>query len=82
MNEGDETIPSMVTRKRKRRSGLKFSSQKTLKQSRQARLTSKARCCNLFSETKVITFLDSLSSERGTTDLHDCSTGSDGQTLF
>jgi hypothetical protein len=74
MNEGDDTLFSTVTQKKKRRFGLKFSTKKALKHSWLARLTAKARGSDLTSMTKALVFSDRTSSERCIADLQDCST--------
>jgi hypothetical protein len=43
LNDLDDIIPSTVTQKKRKRSKLRFSSEKALKRSREARLTAKAR---------------------------------------
>jgi hypothetical protein len=78
MNDLDDSIPSTVTRKRRRRSGLKFSTEKALKCSREARLTAKARGHDFSSVTKNLAFSDRLLNERCTADLQDDSSETDG----
>jgi hypothetical protein len=65
-------ILSTVTRKKKRRFGLKFSTEKALKRSRLARLTAKARGCDFSSATKKLAFTDRLTSEGCIIDLKGC----------
>jgi hypothetical protein len=71
MNDFDETIPSTVTRK-KRKSGLKISTKKALKRSKEVRLIAKARGYDFSSTTKKLAFIDRLSSERCIADLKGC----------
>lgn len=71
MNDFDETIPLTVTRK-KRKFGLKFSTKKALKRSREARLVAKARGYDFSSTAKKLAFINRLSSERCIADLKDC----------
>jgi hypothetical protein len=78
MNDLDDSISSTVTRKRRRRSGLKFSTEKALKRSREARLTTKARSYDFSSVTKNLAFSGRLSSERCTVDLQADSSKMDG----
>jgi hypothetical protein len=72
MNDFDESIPSMVTWKKKRKVGLKFSTKNALKGSREARLTAKARGCDFSSATKKLAFTDRLTSEGCIIDLKGC----------
>jgi hypothetical protein len=77
MNDFDEMIPSTVTRKKKRKSRLKFSIEKALKHSREARLTAKARGYDFSSATKKLAFIDRLSSERCFANLKGCASETD-----
>ena len=47
MNEADGTIPTMVTRKRKRGSGFKFSTKKALEHSKLSKEIAKGRILEL-----------------------------------
>lgn len=77
MNDFDETILLMVTWKKKRKAGLKFSTKNAFKGSRVARLTTKARICDFSSVTKKLAFIDRISCERCITDLKGCSSEAD-----
>jgi hypothetical protein len=76
MNDFDETIPSTVTRK-KRKSGLKISTKKALKRSKEVRLIAKARGYDFSSTTKKLAFIDRLSSERCFANLKGCASETD-----
>ena len=56
MNEEDEAIVSMETRKKKRHSGFRFSSKKVLERSRVKRETSKVGGIQFKSVTKALSF--------------------------
>jgi hypothetical protein len=56
-NEVNNTIPSMVTQKRKSRSGLKFSGEKEFKRSRLARLSAKTIGYEFIGVTKALLVL-------------------------
>ena len=60
MNELDEAIVSTETRKKRRRSGLRYSSRKVLHRSRVKRETSKVRRIQLESVTKTLSFLNEI----------------------
>ena len=57
MNEGDEVIVSSATRKKKRRSGFRFSSKKVLQRSRVKKETSRVGGIQFESITKALSFL-------------------------
>jgi hypothetical protein len=57
---------------------LRFSSEKALKRSREARLTAKARGDGFSCMTKKLAFSGRLFNERCTANLHDCSTETAG----
>jgi hypothetical protein len=78
MSEADGTIPSTVTRKRKRRSGFKFSTKKALERSKLSKEIATGRVLELGSVQKALTYPNSLLSEIGVVDLADCSIGSFG----
>jgi DNA-binding transcriptional MerR regulator len=61
MNEGDGSILSKETRKRKRGSGFRYSSKKDLERSKLKRAT-KSRGSNLASVTKALSYPCALSS--------------------
>jgi hypothetical protein len=69
MNEGDEAIESMVTRKKKRRSGFRYSSKKVLEPSRVKRETTNVGRIQFKSVTKALSY----PSEIGDIVHHDCS---------
>jgi hypothetical protein len=76
MSEADSTIPTTVTRKRRRGSGFRYSSKKALNRSRLLRETKKAR--EFGSVRKALTYPCELLGEIGVVDLAECSTGSFG----
>jgi hypothetical protein len=78
MSEADGTIPSTVTRKRKRRSGFKFSTKKVLERSKLLKEKATGRVLELGSVQKALMYPNSLLNEIGVVDLADCSTGSFG----
>ena len=78
MSEADRTIPTTVTRKRKRGSGFRYSTKKARDRSRLSRETKKARVLELGSMRKALTYPCELLSEIGIVDLAECSTGSFG----
>jgi hypothetical protein len=69
MNEGDEAIESTVTRKKKRRSGFRYSSKKVLERSRVKRETTNVGGIQFKSATKALSY----PSEIGDIVHHDCS---------
>jgi hypothetical protein len=69
MNEGDEAIESMVTRKKKRRSGFRYSSKKVLEPSRVKRETTNVGRIQFKSVIKALSY----PSEIGDSVHHDCS---------
>jgi hypothetical protein len=79
MSEADGSIPTTVTRKRKRGSGLKYSTKKALERSKLSKEKAKGRGFELGSVRKALTYLCELLSEIGVIDLAECSTGSFGQ---
>jgi hypothetical protein len=62
MNEGEESLPSTETRKKRRGSGFRYSSRKHLKRSRAKRETAKAELLELASVTKRLSYSRGLSS--------------------
>ena len=78
MSEADRTIPTTVTRKRRRGSGFRYSSKKALNRSRLLRETKKAREFEIGSVRKALTYPCEVFSEIGVVDLAECSTGSFG----
>jgi hypothetical protein len=79
MSEADGSIPTTVTRKRKRGSGLKYSTKKALERSKLSKEKAKGRGFELGSVRKALTYPCELLSERGVVDLAECSTRSFGQ---
>jgi hypothetical protein len=75
MNEADGTSPTMVTRKRKRGSGFRYSTKKALECSRLSKEAAKGRVSELESVRKALTYLIELLSEIGVVDLGDYSIG-------
>jgi hypothetical protein len=82
ISERDDTIPSIVVWKRKRRSGLRFSSKKDLKGIRLAKLNAKGPGRDLTSVTKTLANPNLSPIEGCAFDLQDCAPGSDGPTLL
>ena len=78
MSEADGTIPTTVTRKRKRGSGFRYSNKKALNRSRLLRETKKTRELEIGSVRKALTYPCEVLSEVGVVDLVECSTGSFG----
>jgi hypothetical protein len=79
MSEVDGSIPTTVTRKRKRGSGFRYSTKKALEHSKLSKEKAKGRGLELGSVRKALTYLCELLSEIGVVDLAECSTGSFGQ---
>jgi hypothetical protein len=69
MRECDESINATGTKKKKRRSGFRYSSQKVLDRSRLTRLA-KAGGCELISVTRTLSFPSSVPSELCVGDIH------------
>jgi hypothetical protein len=78
MSEADGTIPTTVTRKRKRGSGFRYSTKKALQRSRLSKEKSKGRVLELGSVKKALTYPSELLSEIGVISLAGCSSGSFG----
>jgi hypothetical protein len=74
MSEADGSIPTTVTRKRKRGSGFRYSSRKALVRSKLSKEAAKGRVYELGSVKKALTYPIELLSEIGVVDLGDCST--------
>ena len=72
MNEGSEAIEFTETRKKRRRSGYRFSSRKILERSRLKKDTAKAGGCQFDSVRKALSYL----SEICDIDHRDCAAGS------
>jgi hypothetical protein len=62
MNEGDESLPSTKTKKKRRGSGFKYSSKKDLECSRVKKRTAKAGISELAFVTKALSYSRGLSS--------------------
>jgi hypothetical protein len=75
MSEADGSIPTTVTRKRRRGSGFRYSSKKVLQRSRVRREAAKGRALELGSVRKALSYPVDLLSEIGVVDLGDCSNG-------
>ena len=78
MSEANRTIPTPVTRKRRRGSGFRYSSKKALNRSRLLRETKKAGEFENGSVRKALTYPFEELSEIGAVELAECSTGSFG----
>ena len=78
MNEGDEATVSTVARKKRRRSGFRYSSKKVLERSRVKRETCKKGGTELESVTRALSF------PCETSDIfhHDCAPGSSLHTIL
>jgi hypothetical protein len=75
MSEADGTGPAMVTRKRKRGSGFKYSTKKALEHSKLSKEIAKGRVLELGSVRKALMYPIELLSEISVVDLRDYSTG-------
>jgi hypothetical protein len=75
MNEGDELFLSRETRKRRKRSGFRYSSKKALDCSRLTRRIAKAGGLDFTSITKELLYPSALSIELSIFYHHDCITG-------
>jgi hypothetical protein len=75
MSEADGTIPTTVTRKRKKGSGFKYLTKKTIERSRLLKEIAKGRVLELGSVKKALMYSSELLSEIGVVDLGDCSIG-------
>ena len=73
MSEANRTIPTMVTKKRKRRSGFIYSTKKALERSRLSKEIAKGIVSELGSARKALKYPSELWSEIGVVDLRDCS---------
>jgi hypothetical protein len=80
MSGTDGTIPTTVTRKRKKRSGFTYSTKKAIERSRLSKEIAKGRVLELGSVRKALTYPSELLSEIGAVDLGECSAGSIGPT--
>jgi hypothetical protein len=69
MRECDESINASGTKKKRRRSGFRYSSQKVLDRSRLTRLA-KARGCDLTPVTRTLSFPSSVPIELCVGDIH------------
>jgi hypothetical protein len=75
MSEADGSVPTTVTRKRRRGSGFRYSSRKVLQRSRVRREAAQGRVLELGSVRKALSYPADLLSEIGVVDLGDCSNG-------
>jgi hypothetical protein len=75
MSEADGTIPTTVTRKRKRGSGFRYSTKKALERSKLSKEAAKVRVLEFGSVKKALTYPIEWLTEIGVVDLGDCSTG-------
>src|SRR5450759_4292642 len=76
MSEADGTIPTTVTRKRKKGTGFRYSSKKVLERSRVRREAAKGRVLEFGSVRKALSYPVDLLSEIGVVDLAECCIGS------
>jgi DNA-binding transcriptional MerR regulator len=79
MSEADGSIPTTVTRKRKRGSGFRYSTKKALERSKLSKEKARGTGLELESVRKALTYPCELLSDIGAVDLAECSTGSFGQ---
>jgi hypothetical protein len=79
MSEADRSIPTTVTRKRKRGSRFRYSTKKALERWKMSKEKAKGRGLELGNVRKALTYPCELLSEIGVVDLAECSTGSFGQ---
>jgi hypothetical protein len=79
MSEADGSIPTTVTRKRKRGSGFRYSTKKALERSKLSKEKARGTGLELGSVRKALTYPCELLCEIGVVDLAECSTGSFGQ---
>jgi hypothetical protein len=75
MSEADGTGPNMVTRKRKRGYGFRYSTKKALERSKLSKEVAKGSVLELGSVKKALMYQIELLSEIGVVDLGDSSTG-------
>ena len=76
MSEADGTIPTTVTRKRKRGTGFRYSSKKVLERSRVRREAAKGTVLEFGNVRKALSYPVDPLSEIGVVDLAECCTGS------
>ena len=76
MSSADGSIPTTVTRKRKRRSRFRYSTKKALERSKLSKEKARDRGIELGSVRKVLTYPSELLNEIGVVDLRECSSGS------
>ena len=76
MSNADGSIPTTVTRKRKRGSGFRYSSKKALERSRLSKEKARDRGLEFGSVRKALTYPSELLNEIGVVDLAECSSGS------
>jgi hypothetical protein len=72
MSEVDGTLPTTVTKKRKRGSGFKYSTKKAIERSRLSKEKAKGRVLELGTMRKALTYPSELLSEIGVVDLVEC----------
>ena len=75
MSNADGSIPTTVTRKRKRGSGFRYSSKKALERSKLSKEKARGRGLELGSVRKVLSYPSELLNEIGVVDLAECSSG-------
>ena len=73
MSEADGSMPTTVTRKRKRGSGFRYSTKKALQQSRVRREAAKDRGLEFGSVRKALSYPVEVLNEIGVDNLGDCS---------
>lgn len=76
MNEGDELFPSIVTRKKRRQSGFRYSSRKALERSRESRRTAIACNSDFIPVTRILLYCSIETSETCFPKNYVCATGS------
>ena len=82
MSNADGSIPTMVTRKRKRGSGFGYSTKKALERSKLSKEKARDRGLELGSVRKVLSYPSELLNEIGIVSLAECSSGSCEQLLL
>jgi hypothetical protein len=78
MNEGDESFPSKGTRKKRRRSGFRYSSRKALERSRESRRTAIACGSDFTRVTRALSYHSAKTSETCFPKIRVCTIGSSG----
>ena len=75
MSNVDGSIPTTVIRKRKRRTGFRYSSKKALERSKLSKEKAKGRGSEFGSMRKALSYPSKLLNDIGVVDLAECSSG-------